>query len=105
MAARNALLPGDTRAVLDRVPWATFTDLEVAHAGMTEAQAREKFGDRVEVCSWSMERVDRALTEADTVGFIKLIHQRNGAILGVTITNERAGEMIHEWILGSVCKP
>jgi pyruvate/2-oxoglutarate dehydrogenase complex dihydrolipoamide dehydrogenase (E3) component len=99
MAARNALLPGDTRAVLDRVPWATFTDPEVAHAGMTEAQAREKFGDRVEVCSWSMERVDRALTEADTVGFIKLIHQRDGAILGVTIANERAGEMIHEWIL------
>jgi pyruvate/2-oxoglutarate dehydrogenase complex dihydrolipoamide dehydrogenase (E3) component len=99
MAARNALLPGDTHAVLDRVPWATFTDPEVAHAGMTEAQAREKFGDRVEVCSWSMERVDRALTEADTVGFIKLIHQRDGAILGVTIANERAREMIHEWIL------
>lgn len=99
MAARNALLPGATRAVLDRVPWATFTDPEVAHIGMTEAQARERFGDGVEVYSWPMEQVDRALTEADDAGFIKLVHKRDGAILGVTIANGRAGEMIHEWIL------
>jgi pyruvate/2-oxoglutarate dehydrogenase complex dihydrolipoamide dehydrogenase (E3) component len=99
MAVRNALLPGATRAVLDRVPWATFTDPEVAHVGMTEAQARERFGDGVEVCSWPMDRVDRALTESDTSGFIKLVHKRDGTILGVTIANGRAGEMIHEWIL------
>jgi pyruvate/2-oxoglutarate dehydrogenase complex dihydrolipoamide dehydrogenase (E3) component len=99
MAARNALLPGATRAVLDRVPWATFTDPEVAHIGMTEAQARERFGDGGEAYSWPMEQVDRALTEADDAGFIKLVHKRDGAILGVTIANGRAGEMIHEWIL------
>lgn len=99
MAARNALLPGAKRGVLDRVPWATFTDPEIAHAGLTEAQARERFRDRVEVCSWPMEQVDRALTEADTAGFIKLVYKRDGAILGVTIVSGRAGEMIHEWIL------
>jgi pyruvate/2-oxoglutarate dehydrogenase complex dihydrolipoamide dehydrogenase (E3) component len=99
MAARNALLPGAARAVLNQVPWATFTDPEVAHTGMTEAQARERFGDRVEVCIWPMNRVDRALTEADTSGFIKLVYQRNGAVLGVTIASGRASEMIHEWIL------
>jgi pyruvate/2-oxoglutarate dehydrogenase complex dihydrolipoamide dehydrogenase (E3) component len=99
MAARNALLPGAARAVLNRVPWATFTDPEVAHAGMTEAQAREKFGPGVEICSWPMKLVDRALAEADTTGFIKLVHKGDGAILGVTIANRRAGEMIHEWIL------
>ena len=46
-----------------------------------------------------MRRVDRALTEGDESGFIKLIHQRDGTLLGVTIVNQRAGEMIHEWIL------
>ncbi len=99
MAVRNALLPGTTRAVLDLVPWATFTDPEVAHAGLTEVQARERFGQRVEVSHWPMRRVDRALTEGDESGFIKLIHQRDGTLLGVTIVNQRAGEMIHEWIL------
>lgn len=99
MAVRNALLPGSVRAVLDRVPWCTFTDPEVAHAGMTEAQARQRFGDSVMVCSLPMNRVDRALTEGDAAGFIKIVHQPNGAILGVTIVNARAGEMVHEWIL------
>ncbi|MFQ6031188.1 MAG: pyridine nucleotide-disulfide oxidoreductase, partial [Dehalococcoidia bacterium] len=99
MAVRNALLPGTTRAVLDHVPWATFTDPEVAHAGLTEIQARERFGNRVEVCQWPMHRVDRALTERDSSGFIKLVHQGDGTLLGVTIVNGRAGEMIHEWIL------
>jgi pyruvate/2-oxoglutarate dehydrogenase complex dihydrolipoamide dehydrogenase (E3) component len=97
MAVRNALLPGATRSVLDWVPWATFTDPEVAHVGLTEAQGRERFGNRIEVCNWPMERVDRALCEGETSGFIKIVHQPNGAILGVTIVNGRAGEMIHEW--------
>ena len=99
MAVRNALLPGVTRAVLDQVPWATFTEPEVAHAGLTETQARERFSNRVEVSQWPMARVDRALAERDTSGFIKLVHQRDGTLLGVTIVNGRAGEMIHEWIL------
>ncbi len=99
MAVRDALLPGTTRGVLDQVPWATFTDPEVAHAGLTEVQARERFGNRVEVCLWPMQRVDRALTERDSSGFIKLVHQRDGTLLGVTIVNGRAGEIIHEWIL------
>jgi pyruvate/2-oxoglutarate dehydrogenase complex dihydrolipoamide dehydrogenase (E3) component len=50
MAVRNAFLPGATRAVLDRVPWTTFTDPEVAHVGYTEEQAREKFGEGVMIC-------------------------------------------------------
>ena len=99
IAVRNALLPGGSRGVLDRVPWATFTDPEVAYVGMTEAQATERYGEGAVVCSWPMQRVDRAITEADTSGFIKIVHRPAGTILGVTVVNERAGEMIHEWIL------
>lgn len=99
MAARNALLPGSARAVLPQVPRATFTDPEVAHAGLTEAQAVEQYGDSTAVSIWPMERVDRAITEGDTTGFIKIVHRTNGRILGVSIVNARAGEMIHEWIL------
>ena len=99
MAVRNAFLPGASRGVIDRVPWATFTDPEVAHVGLSEAQARERFGDSMMTCEWPMELVDRARTEGDTAGFIKLIHKKDGTLLGATIVAGRAGEMVHEWIL------
>lgn len=99
MAVRNAFLPSSKRGVLDQVPWATFTDPELAHTGMTEAQARSKFGQGVSVCHWPLERVDRALTEGSAIGFVKLVHKRNGTILGATIAAPRAGEMIQEWSL------
>lgn len=99
MAVRNAFLPSGKSAVLDQVPWTTFTDPELAHTGLTEAQAREKFGQEVVVCNWPLEQVDRALTDGDDIGFVKLIHRPNGTILGATIAAPRAGEMIQEWSL------
>jgi pyruvate/2-oxoglutarate dehydrogenase complex dihydrolipoamide dehydrogenase (E3) component len=99
MAVRNALLPGSSRGVTDRVPWTTFTDPEVARVGMTEAQAREALGEEVAICHWPMDMVDRARTEGDTSGFMKLVHKRDGTLLGATIVAGRAGEAIHEWIV------
>jgi pyruvate/2-oxoglutarate dehydrogenase complex dihydrolipoamide dehydrogenase (E3) component len=99
MAVRNALLPGASQGVTDCVPWTTFTDPEVAHIGLTEEQARKKFGDAVMTCWWPMETVDRARAEGDTAGFIKLVHKKDGTLLGATIVARRAGEMIHEWIV------
>lgn len=99
MAVRNALLPGATKGIRDMVPWATFTDPEVAHVGLTEQQAREQLGDAVMTCQWPMERVDRARTEGHTQGFLKLVHKKDGTLLGATIVCQRAGEMIHEWIV------
>ena len=99
MAVRNALLPGTKKAVAERVPWTTFTDPEVAHVGHTEAQAEEKFGTTAMNCYWPMDQVDRARSESDTEGFLKIVHKTDGSILGVTIVAARAGEMIHEWAL------
>ena len=99
LAVRNALLPGSSKAISDRVPWATFTDPEVAHVGLTESEARERLGDSIMTCDWPMARVDRARTEGDTAGFIKLVHKKDGTLLGATIVGARAGEMIHEWIV------
>jgi pyruvate/2-oxoglutarate dehydrogenase complex dihydrolipoamide dehydrogenase (E3) component len=98
IAVRNALLPGASKGIPERVPWTTFTDPEVAHIGLTEAQARARFGDEVKTYQWPMEQVDRARAEGDTAGFIKLVHKKNGTLLGTTIVAGRAGEMIHEWI-------
>ena len=100
MAVRNAFMPGfSVKAVLDHVPWTTFTDPEVAHVGFSESQARAKFGDAVEASTFPMDRVHRAIAEGDTSGFIKVVHRPNGKILGATIVSARAGEMIQEWVL------
>jgi len=99
MAVRNALLPGSSKGVKDQVPWTTFTDPEVAHVGLTEDQAQQRYGEDFMVCEWPMEKVDRARTELDTDGFIKLVHKKDGRLLGATIVARRAGEMIHEWIV------
>ncbi|MBU2607741.1 MAG: FAD-dependent oxidoreductase, partial [Chloroflexi bacterium] len=99
IAVRNALLPGSARGVAERVPWNTFTDPEVAHVGLTEAQARQQYGDKVLTFQQPMEKSDRAWTEGNTAGFIKLVYKRSGKLLGVTIVAAQAGEMIHEWII------
>ncbi len=98
-AARNALFPGSSKGVVQSVPWTTFTDPEIAHAGFTEAEAREKYHDDIGVRVMQMERVDRAVTESDTAGFIKVIHKKDGTVVGATVVAERAGEVIHEWAL------
>ena len=99
MAARNALLPGSSKGVAERVPWAVFTDPEVAHVGISEEKARARFGDQVMTYELPMDQVDRARIEGDTSGFIKLVCKKNGKLLGATIVAGRAGEMIQEWIL------
>ena len=100
IAARNALFPGASKGVAESVPWTTFTDPEVARAGLTEAEARDKYRDGdVGVRVVPMERVDRAVTESDTEGFIKVVHKKDGTVVGATVVAERAGESIHEWAL------
>jgi pyruvate/2-oxoglutarate dehydrogenase complex dihydrolipoamide dehydrogenase (E3) component len=98
-AVRNALLPGSSSGFTDIVPWVTFTDPEVAHVGMTEAQARVKFGDNVKVTRWEMDRTDRAVCENDVDGFIKVVSKKDGTILGATMVAGRAGEAITEFIV------
>lgn len=79
------------------IPWATFTEPEVARVGLTEKEAREKFGD-VKIIKVPFEENDRAQTEGETEGFAKII--LNGKkIVGAHIIGLRAGELIHEFVL------
>ncbi len=97
-AVRNALLPLSSRGVRQHVPWSTFTDPEVAQAGLTEAQARRDYGDTAQVTRLPMSRADRAMTEGKPAGFMKLIHLPNGRLLGTTIVGVNAAEMINDWV-------
>ena len=81
------------------VPWTTFCDPEVARCGLTEAEAREKYGD-IDVFMLDQGDVDRAVAEGETQGFTKVIASRwRGKILGVHIVGVNAGEVIHEYVL------
>lgn len=96
IAAMNAILPINRKANYEHVAWCTFTDPEFARAGMTEAEAREQYGDSVRVFEYDMaEKLDRAKTKAGDMGHIKLI-TRKGRVLGAHILGERAGELIAE---------
>ncbi|MEM7216217.1 MAG: FAD-dependent oxidoreductase [Pseudomonadota bacterium] len=88
------------RAVPDHenIPWVTFTDPELANVGLSENQAREKYGE-VQVLKWPYHENDRAQAERKTEGFIKLITAKRGRIVGVGIAGANAGEMINMWSL------
>ena len=99
IAVRNALLPGTSRGIQENVPWAMFTDPEVAMVGMTEPEARQRHGKEIAVSSLSLDHVDRARTDDAVRGFVKVVHRRNGQILGAHIVADRAGEMINEYVV------
>ena len=95
-AARNALLPGSASGRVNPMAWVTFTDPEVAQVGLNEAAAREQFGETITVTKWDIARVDRAKCDDDENGFIKLVSNRRGVLIGATIVASRAGEMSGE---------
>ena len=96
LVVRNALFRLPVRAKTDHVPWATYTDPEVAHVGLTEAAAREA-GHAVEVHRAPFSGNDRAIAMAKTEGLAKIVVGRRRRILGASIVGPEAGELIHLW--------
>ncbi len=100
-ALRDAWYPGKgTAAAL--IPWATFTDPELAHAGLTAAEAAAQYGeDGVAVHRWSLDHNDRAHADGST-GAIVLVEQRRRTgrrLVGAHVLAESAGELIGELTL------
>lgn len=100
VATPNALF--HTRSqVAETIPWVTFTDPEVARVGLSEQQARERFGDRISVAQFDYEELDRAILAGEPYGFVKLIAGPSRRLLGATVAAPGAGEAIAEmtaWI-------
>ncbi|MFN8466977.1 MAG: mercuric reductase [Caldilineaceae bacterium] len=94
---QNALFPGTRKKVSDLVvPWATYTDPEVAHVGMYDWEA-EKAGIKVDTFVHALAETDRGRADGDDEGFVK-VHVKQGTdkILGATIVGRHAGELISE---------
>src|SRR5258708_851521 len=97
---RNMLFPGRSPVSYDNVPWGLNTDPEVGHIGMTEAEAIAAHGaENIRVYSVEMSDVDRAVVDRTTGGFIKLICNKHGRILGAHALCANASTLIETLVL------
>ncbi|MGO4914178.1 dihydrolipoyl dehydrogenase family protein [Pseudogemmobacter sp. W21_MBD1_M6] len=95
---RSMLLGLPSRARQDHIPWATYTDPELAQVGLTEAQAREKHGRALTVVRFPFHDNDRAIAEGKTRGLIKVMVIK-GRPVGASIAGAQAGELIAMWAM------
>ncbi len=93
---RNALFWLPAKVDYRALPWVTYTDPELAHVGLTEAQARAE-GHSVSTLIEPLRTNDRAQTERETEGLAKIVIGSRGRILGATIVGPHAGELIGLW--------
>jgi pyruvate/2-oxoglutarate dehydrogenase complex dihydrolipoamide dehydrogenase (E3) component/uncharacterized membrane protein YdjX (TVP38/TMEM64 family) len=100
-AAVNALFGSFIKFRTDYsvIPWATFTDPEVARVGLNEQEAKAK-GIACEVSTYHIDDLDRAIADGVAHGFVKVLTAPGkDRILGVTIVGEQAGDLIAEFVL------
>ncbi|SDE34978.1 dihydrolipoyl dehydrogenase family protein [Ruegeria marina] len=95
---RSALFGLPSRTKTAHIPRATYTDPELAQVGLTDAEARDRHGGRVEIARFDYLHNDRAIAERSAEGFIKVMVVK-GRPVGVTIAGHQAGEHIGLWSL------
>ncbi|MFD2738042.1 dihydrolipoyl dehydrogenase family protein [Sulfitobacter aestuarii] len=95
---RSMLFSLPSRAKTRHIPWATYTAPELAQVGLTEAQARDTHGEKLEVVRFAYDENDRAIAERKSEGLIKLMVVK-GRPVGASIYGHQAGELISLWSL------
>jgi len=96
-AGRNASIPLKKKMDYSTIAWCLFTDPELAHLGLTEEEARAKYGKKgYSVFKEKYEDLDRAKTDHAKQGLVKVIIDKRGRVIGAHILGARAGEIMHE---------
>ena len=95
---RSMLFGLPSKATTRHIPWATYTQPELAQVGLTEAQAQKEHRSALEVVRFHYHHNDRAIAERKTTGLIKVMVVK-GRPVGVSIAGEQAGELIALWSL------
>jgi pyruvate/2-oxoglutarate dehydrogenase complex dihydrolipoamide dehydrogenase (E3) component len=96
IAIQNALFGGRKSVSALAMPWCTYTEPEIAHVGMNDAEAK-RLGDSVVTHTLGLQHVDRAVLDGETEGFGRVhVDARKGTLLGATLVARHAGEMIGE---------
>jgi len=103
IVVRSALFGLPAKASTDHIPWATYTDPELAQVGLTEAEAKKAHGAALEVVRFPFHENDRAQAEGKTHGLIKVMVVK-GRPVGVSIAGPQAGELIALWALAISAK-
>jgi pyruvate/2-oxoglutarate dehydrogenase complex dihydrolipoamide dehydrogenase (E3) component len=98
IALTNSVLHLSRKADYSRIGWCTYTDPEVASVGLNEKRARNE-GMDYQIIEELFVDNDRALTEGETLGKIKILLNPRGKLLGCQIIGSHAGELIHEWVV------
>jgi pyruvate/2-oxoglutarate dehydrogenase complex dihydrolipoamide dehydrogenase (E3) component len=94
---RNVLFRLPAKVDYRALPWVRHCDSELAHVGLTEQQARERFGTAVQAVRVNLSENDHARTERHGDGCIKVVIERRGTILGAGIVGAHAGGLIGLW--------
>ena len=81
-----------------KIPWVTYTDPELAHVGLREEAAKAQYG-RINILRFPFAENDRAQTERETTGMIKVVTARSGKILGTSIVGPHAGDLLQPWVI------
>lgn len=95
---RQIVLGLPAKTSMAHIPWATYTDPELAQVGLTEAEARKVHGDALTVLRAEFAHNDRAQAEAKTKGLVKVMVVK-GRPVGASIVGPQAGELIALWAL------
>lgn len=99
IATSNALIKVPMKIDKKHVPWVTFTEPELGHVGASEKQLKDS-GENFEVYKFPFSKIDRAITDGQTTGMIKVYAKKwSGKILGASILGAHAGEMISQYAL------
>ncbi len=95
---RSILLGLPSKQRINHIPWATYTDPEIAQVGLSEAQARETHGNKVTVARFEFAGNDRAIATGKTTGLVKVMIVK-GRPVGASIVGAQAGELIGMWAM------
>jgi pyruvate/2-oxoglutarate dehydrogenase complex dihydrolipoamide dehydrogenase (E3) component len=98
LVIRRALFRVTAKNETRAIPWCTYTDPELAHVGLTEAQAKAQLGS-VKVSRWNMAENDRAQAERVRRGLIKVVMDGSTRIVGASIVGPHAGDLILPWVM------
>ncbi len=104
LVVSNALLGFKRKTNYSNVPWVTYTDPEIFHLGLTEKEAIEKYGENIKVFKLDLDEVDRFVTDRNEEGFIKIITDRKGYILGAHAIGKGAGDWMQEVVFAKTFK-
>nr|WP_301553600.1 hypothetical protein [Desulfuribacillus alkaliarsenatis] len=92
----NALFGLKNKVRYDNLPWVTYTDPEFYHVGLTENEARQQYGNDIEVYKVAGDDVDRFVTDHCTDAYLKIITSSKGHILGAHAVGKGASNWMQE---------